>query len=51
VVFAAIFGALAVALGLFLSLALDTPGGPSIVVVLALFFVVAIIPTVVRRGH
>jgi zinc transport system permease protein len=51
VVFAAIFGALAVALGLFLSLALDTPGGPSIVVVLALFFAVAIIPTVVRRGH
>ena len=46
--FAAIFGALSVALGLFVSLTFDTPGGPSIVLVLALFFVVAIFPTVLR---
>ena len=49
VLFAAIFGALAVALGLFLSLSLDTPGGPSIVLMMALFFAIAIVPTVVSR--
>ena len=48
VLFAAIFGALAVALGLFLSVSLDTPGGPSIVLMLALFFAAAMFPTVVR---
>jgi zinc transport system permease protein len=48
VLFAAIFGALSVALGLFLSVSFDTPGGPSIVLVLALFFVAAIFPTVLR---
>jgi zinc transport system permease protein len=47
--FAAIFGALSVALGLGLSLSLDTPGGPSIVLVLALFFAAAIFPAVLRR--
>jgi zinc transport system permease protein len=47
--FAAIFGALSVALGLFLSVSLDTPGGQSIVLVLALFFLAAIVPTVLRR--
>jgi zinc transport system permease protein len=46
--FAAIFGALSVALGLFVSLTFDTPGGPSIVLMLALFFAAAILPTVVR---
>ena len=46
--FAAIFGSLSVALGLFLSVSLDTPGGPSIVLMLALFFVAAIFPTVLR---
>jgi zinc transport system permease protein len=46
--FAAIFGALSVALGLFVSLTLDTPGGPSIVLVLALFFAAAIIPAILR---
>ena len=46
--FAAIFGSLSVALGLFVSVSLDTPGGPSIVLVLALFFVAAIFPTVLR---
>ena len=46
--FAAIFGSLSVALGLFLSVSLDTPGGPSIVLMLALFFVAAISPTVLR---
>jgi zinc transport system permease protein len=49
--FAAIFGSLSVALGLFLSVSLDTPGGPSIVLVLALFFVAAILPTVLRGRH
>ena len=48
VLFAAIFGALAVVLGLFLSVSLDTPGGPSIVLMLALFFAAAMFPTVVR---
>jgi zinc transport system permease protein len=47
--FAAIFGMLSVAIGLFLSVSLDTPGGPSIVVVLAAFFVVSIVPTVLRQ--
>jgi ABC-type Mn2+/Zn2+ transport system permease subunit len=37
-----------VALGLFLSVTFDAPGGPSIVVMLALFFAVAILPTVLR---
>jgi zinc transport system permease protein len=46
--FAAIFGSLSVALGLFLSVSLDTPGGSSIVLMLALFFVAAILPTVLR---
>ncbi len=46
--FAAIFGALSVVLGLFLSVSFDTPGGPSIVLVLALFFAAAIFPTVLR---
>ena len=49
VLFAAIFGGLSVALGLFLSLSLDTPGGPSIVLMLALFFAAAIVPNVLRR--
>jgi zinc transport system permease protein len=51
VLFTAIFGALSVALGLFLSVSLDTPGGPSIVLMLALFFLAAIFPTVVRGRH
>ena len=46
--FAAIFGGLSVALGLFLSVTFDAPGGPSIVVMLALFFAVAILPTILR---
>lgn len=46
--FAAIFGALSVAIGLLLSISFDTPGGPSIVVVLAAFFAVSILPTVLR---
>jgi ABC-type Mn2+/Zn2+ transport system permease subunit len=37
-----------VALGLFLSVSFDTPGGPSIVLVLALIFVAAILPAAVR---
>ncbi len=47
--FAAIFGMLSVVLGLFVSVAFDTPGGPSIVLMLALFFVVSIIPTILRQ--
>jgi zinc transport system permease protein len=46
--FAAIFGALSVALGLFVSVTFDTPGGPSIVLILALFFAAAIFPTILR---
>src|SRR5262249_11397097 len=46
--FAAIFGALSVALGLFLSVSFDPPGGPSIVLVLALFFLAAIFPAALR---
>jgi ABC-type Mn2+/Zn2+ transport system permease subunit len=37
-----------VALGLFVSVTFDTPGGPSIVLMLALFFAAAIFPTVLR---
>lgn len=47
--FAGIFGMLSVVLGLFASVTFDTPGGPSIVLVLALFFVVSIIPTILRQ--
>jgi zinc transport system permease protein len=48
-VFAAIFGMLSVALGLFLSVSLDTPGGPSIVLMLAVFFIVAVVPSIARH--
>jgi zinc transport system permease protein len=48
-VYAAIIGMLAVAVGLFLSLSLDTPGGPSIVLVLAALFAASIFPAVLRR--
>jgi ABC-type Mn2+/Zn2+ transport system permease subunit len=40
---------LSVASGLFLSISLDTPGGPSIVLMLAVFFAASIFPTVLRR--
>ncbi len=42
-------GMLAVAAGLFLSVTLDTPGGPSIVLVLAALFALSILPSVLRR--
>jgi zinc transport system permease protein len=48
-VIAAILGMLAVAAGLFLSITLDTPGGPSIVLMLAVFFAASIFPAVLRR--
>lgn len=48
-VFAAIFGMLSVALGLFLSISIDTPGGPSIVLMLAILFVASILPAVLRH--
>jgi ABC-type Mn2+/Zn2+ transport system permease subunit len=38
-----------VAVGLFLSVSFDTPGGPSIVMVLAAIFAASILPTVLRR--
>jgi zinc transport system permease protein len=49
--FAAIFAMLGVAVGLFVSISFDTPGGPSIVVVLAVIFAAAIIPKVVRTAR
>lgn len=48
-VFAAIFGMLSVALGLFLSISIDTPGGPSIVLMLAVLFLASILPAALRR--
>ena len=49
VVIAAVFGMLAVAAGLYLSVALDTQGGPSIVLVLVALFAVSIFPSILRR--
>jgi zinc transport system permease protein len=48
-VYAAVIGMVAVAAGLFLSVSIDTPGGPSIVLVLAMLFAVSIFPSVLRR--
>ena len=48
-VYAAVIGMVAVAAGLFLSLSFDTPGGPSIVIVLAGLFAASIFPSVLRR--
>jgi zinc transport system permease protein len=50
-VVAAAFGMLAVAAGLFMSVTLDTPAGPSIVLVLAALFALSILPSVLRRGR
>jgi zinc transport system permease protein len=50
-VVAAVLGMLAVASGLFMSVTLDTPAGPSIVVVLAALFALSILPSVLRRGR
>jgi zinc transport system permease protein len=50
-VVAAAFGILAVAAGLFMSVTLDTPAGPSIVLVLAALFALSILPSVLRRGR
>jgi zinc transport system permease protein len=47
--FGAIFGMLAVALGLFLSVSFDMPGGPSIVLVLGVLFAASIIPAITRQ--
>jgi zinc transport system permease protein len=46
---AALFGMIAVAGGLYLSVALDTQGGPSIVLVLVALFALSIFPSVLRR--
>jgi zinc transport system permease protein len=48
VLIAAVLGMLGVVGGLFLSATLDTPGGPSIVVVLTGIFVVAVLPSLLR---
>lgn len=48
-VIAGVFGMLAVACGLSLSVTLDTPAGPSIVLVLAALFAMSILPSVLRR--
>jgi zinc transport system permease protein len=48
-VYAAVIGMAAVVAGLYLSLTFDTPGGPSIVLVLAALFAVSIFPAVLRR--
>jgi zinc transport system permease protein len=41
---AALFGGLAVIAGLFASLAIDTPSGPSIVIAAAALFAVVLLP-------
>jgi zinc transport system permease protein len=46
---AVVIGLFAVCAGLYLSVAFDTPGGPSIVLVLAALFAVSIFPSVLRR--
>lgn len=47
--YATIFATLAVAFGLFVSVSLDAPGGPSIVLVLTTMFVLAMIPVALSR--
>jgi zinc transport system permease protein len=47
--FATIFAMLAVAFGLFVSVSLDAPGGPSIVLVLTTMFALAMIPAALSR--
>lgn len=47
--FAAIFGMLSVAMGLFVSISIDAPGGPSIVLVLSILFLSSILPSVLRH--
>jgi zinc transport system permease protein len=48
-VLAGVFGMLAVAAGLFLSVTWDTPAGPSIVLVLGALFALSMLPSVLRR--
>jgi zinc transport system permease protein len=49
--FATIFATLAVAFGLFVSVSIDAPGGPSIVLVLSVMFALAMLPLALgRRG-
>ena len=45
---AAVLGMMGVAGGLYMSMSLDTPGGPSIVIVLTLIFVATAIPAFIR---
>jgi zinc transport system permease protein len=47
--YAGVIGVVAVCAGLYMSTAFDTPGGPSIVLVLAALFAVSIFPSVLRR--
>jgi zinc transport system permease protein len=48
---ASIFAMLAVAVGFFISLTLDTPGGPSVVLVLAALFIASMIPVALRSRN
>jgi zinc transport system permease protein len=48
-VIAGLLGMAAVAMGLLLSVTWDTPGGPSIVLVLGALFTLSILPSVLRR--
>ncbi len=49
--FATIFAMLAVVFGLFVSISIDAPGGPAIVLVLAALFAIAMIPIALGRGR
>ena len=48
---AAVLGMMGVAGGLYMSVTLDTPGGPSIVLVLSLIFVATAVPAVLRQNN
>lgn len=48
---AAIFAMLAVAIGFFISLTLDMPGGPSVVLVLAALFIASMVPLASRARN
>jgi zinc transport system permease protein len=49
--FATIFAMLSVVFGLFVSISIDAPGGPSIVLVLAAIFATAMIPVAISRRN
>ena len=49
--FATIFAMLSVVFGLFVSISIDAPGGPSIVLVLATIFAIAMVPVAISRRN